>query len=270
MKDSYAYMNQRRDDKSIPLCYMTMCGRLHYAPEKITLESELLENCGQLYQLSLGTPVAAEINNITYPGFLDSRHHPTAQKWEWTIVGLDIWGTELEGLSVRVPIYVKIERDDGKIFDFENPGTLNAGDYNIGRHFYRYSDMNISQAVSMHMDGILKPIDEEDRFVLKLYTDDLIRDAGVINRDTLQLVRDSCNNVKRYFCRWTPEKYLDDVNHWIEAELKSALGMGTRIYRGFESRLLEPPMLSYPQPAETPPVMDAADETEPKGIRYYG
>lgn len=265
MKD-YAYIYQRRNDKSIPLCFKTMCGILHYAPEKITLESELLENCGQLYQLSLGVPVAVEINNITYPGFLDSRYHSTTQKWEWTIVGLDIWGSELEGLSVRIPFYVKIERDDGKTYDLENPGTLNASDYNIGRHFYRYSDMNISQAVSMHMDGILKPINEEDRFVLKSYTDYLIRDAREINRDTLQLVRDSCNNVKRYLRRWTPEEYLDDVNHWIEAELKSALGIGTRIYHGLESRLLEPPILSYTQPAKTPP---AADETKPKGIRYY-
>lgn len=272
MKDyiykDYIYMYRGRDDKSIPLCFMTMCGILHYTSEKITLESGLVENCGQLYKLSPGMPIAIELDKSSQPGFLDLQYHPITKRLEWTIAGMDIWGREMDGLLARVPLYVKIERDDGETYDLENPGTFNASDYNNGHHFYRYSNMDISQAISMHIDGILKliDIDEEDRFVFKSYADYLIENARDINMDALRLVRDSCNNAKRNIPRWTPEKGLDVLKGWIEVELKYVLGYPPN----------QPDTGTMTRPTETSGVPIIKEETPitamivPIGMRYTG
>lgn len=217
------FLYKSREDKPIPLCFMTLCGHLRFTEEGVILISELVEDCDIPYKLPPGMPIAVTLDKIPYAGHLDCKYFSEGQLG-WTIVGTNLWGKEMDGLDVRIPFYVKIERDDGAVFNLENPDSHCDEQLNRGCHFYRYSDMSIKEAVSMHIDGILSQMEGESTWILKAYTESLLSNAPRIDIDTLDFVRRSCANSKYNLPFYSPEHREEIIKYWIEHELKPLLG----------------------------------------------
>jgi len=258
---------------------MTLCGHLHYTGDRVDLISDLIEDCGISYKLPPGMPINTALDKIPYAGCLDYKYSANG-RLDWTIVGTNLWGSELDGLEdVRVPFYVKIERDDGAVFDLENPGTLCNENFNKGRHFYRYADMSIKEAISMHINGILNPISEDSTWILKMYIESLLSNALRLDIDVLDMVRETCANSKRNLSQWPRKVHMELIKHWIEFELKPKLGyppsqLDTRTMITHE--LEEEIYGSLTRPIEMPGVPIRKEETPittiitPTGKRYIG
>lgn len=221
------FLHESREGKPIPLRFMTLCGHLRCTEEGMILISDLVEDYGIPYKLPPGMPVTVILDEIPYAGHLDCKYFSEG-RLGWTIVGTNLWGTEMNGLYVRVPFYVKIERDDGAVFNLENPDSHCDRYLNRGCHFYQYSDMSIKEAVSMHIDGILNQIEGESTWILKAYTKSLLDNAPRLDIDVLDYVRTSCVNSKNNSALHSLEYREEETKHWVEFELKQQLGYQTR------------------------------------------
>lgn len=172
-------------------------------------------------RLAPGTLMAACINGEWYPGILDYVRCPNGCH-EWVLSGTSFRDTAMNGLHVRVPLYLQITRDDGAVFTLGSPGCLSSKEVAC-THFYRYSDMPVMDAVWMHVEYVLRVchLKDEDR---QRYKESLrnILDGVEIDTALWQLVeqaRDACGSYAEFY---EYGEYTGLLNDWVEQIRKQA------------------------------------------------
>lgn len=177
--------------------------------------------------LSEGQPLAVCLNeNAWYPAVLDHIKFPDGQ-YGWVLAGTSIRNTDMNGLIVRIPINLWIQRNDGNIY----AATRYACDLPAGHTadgcFYRYSEMPETDATRKHLAYLLGLYCEKkiNCMEYRRHLEQILRDSktGGESWNLIKQALDRCISDFQYvYCDGDEliDEYIKRMEELTDAEIK--------------------------------------------------
>ncbi len=227
-------------------------GTLHYEEK----ENRILfaDGDGGKKILFPGTLLTVSVNGNPYPACLDLAQSGSGSL-EYTLAGLNLWNEEMNGLTAYMPLYLHAYPGHENISESASLSGNHHG------NFYRFSHMTVDTAARLDLaQTILRYIPSDIFAQITAAHFQYLLQGVKVDRTLWSLIKEVNSDCDLLHKRFTQNEidsvtyktqvteYLDKIQDYLIAQNPSRFSPGAGQKKTGE---------------------DVADETKPKGIRYY-